>query len=459
MHANAPSAADIREFDNRNHVHPWHPVGIEDADFMIATEGEGIHLFDTEGRKYIDGPAGMWSTQIGYGRREMADAIAEQVMKLPFATPWTSTTGPAAVLASKLAAHAPGDLNRVFFTTGGSTAVDSALRFVHFYNNMLGRHEKKGIIAREKGYHGSTYLAASVSGKARDKSFLDTDTNNVHFIGDPNPYGRPDGMSIPDWCDRLMNELVQKIATVGADRIAAFIAEPVLASGGVIVPPEGYHRRCHEICRQHDILYISDEVVTAFGRMGEMFASETVFGITPDIITCAKGITSGYVPLGAVLISDRLMDEMRDLSQEEYIMFTNGFTYSGHPVACVAALKNIEIMEREDIFEHVRQITPYFQQRLRDLARHPIVGDARGMGLLGCIEGRAPSESTEDARLAVDLEFGTRLDRKCEARGLLVRPIINMAVFSPPLIIQQDDIDRMFDIMDAALAEVGDEML
>ena len=337
--------------------------------------------------------------------------------------------------------------------------MDSALRFVHFYNNMLGRHEKKGIIAREKGYHGSTYLAASVSGKARDKSFLDTDTNNVHFIGDPNPYGRPDGMSIPDWCDRLMNELVQTIATVGADRIAAFIAEPVLASGGVIVPPEGYHRRCHEICRQHDILYISDEVVTAFGRMGEMFASETVFGITPDIITCAKGITSGYVPLGAVLISDRLMDEMRDLSQEEYIMFTNGFTYSGHPVACVAALKNIEIMEREDIFEHVRQITPYFQQRLCDLARHPIVGDARGMGLLGCIEGRAPSESTEDARLAVDLEFGTRLDRKCEARGLLVRPIINMAVFSPPLIIQQDDIDRMFDIMDAALAEVGDEML
>ena len=459
MHANAPSAADIREFDNRNHVHPWHPVGIEDADFMIATEGEGIHLFDTEGRKYIDGPAGMWSTQFGYGRREMADAIAEQVMKLPFATPWTSTTGPAAVLASKLAAHAPGDLNRVFFTTGGSTAVDSALRFVHFYNNMLGRHEKKGIIAREKGYHGSTYLAASVSGKARDNSFLDTDETNVHFIGDPNPYGRPDGMSIPDWCDRLMNELVQTIATVGADRIAAFIAEPVLASGGVIVPPEGYHRRCHEICRQHDILYISDEVVTAFGRMGEMFASETVFGITPDIITCAKGITSGYVPLGAVLISDRLMDEMRDLSHEEYIMFTNGFTYSGHPVACVAALKNIEIMEREDIFEHVRQITPYFQQRLRDLARHPIVGDARGMGLLGCIEGRAPSESNEDARLAVDLEFGTRLDRKCEARGLLVRPIINMAVFSPPLIIQQDDIDRMFDIMDAALAEVGDEML
>ncbi|HCA90513.1 MAG TPA: aspartate aminotransferase family protein, partial [Alphaproteobacteria bacterium] len=187
--------------------------------------------------------------------------------------------------------------------------------------------------------------------------------------------------------------------------------------------------------------------------------SETVFGITPDIITCAKGITSGYVPLGAVLISDRLMDEMRALSQDEYIMFTNGFTYSGHPVACAAALKNIEIMEREDMFAHVRQITPYFQQRLRDLARHPIVGDARGMGLLGCIEGRAPSESTEEARLAVDLEFGMRLDKKCEARGLLVRPIINMAVFSPPLIIQQDDIDRMFDIMDVALAEVSEEML
>jgi adenosylmethionine-8-amino-7-oxononanoate aminotransferase len=264
-------------------------------------------------------------------------------------------------------------------------------------------------------------------------------------------------MSVAAWCDAKITELEDMILHLGSDKVAAFIAEPILASGGVIVPPEGYHKRCLEVCHRHDVLYISDEVVTGFGRLGAFFASEKVFGIVPDIITCAKGITSGYVPLGALLISDRLFADIR-AEERDSILFSNGFTYSAHPVSCAAALKNIEIMEREEIFAHVREIAPHFLARLQDLRRHKIVGDVRGMGLLGCVEGAAPAGSSSEKQLAVDKEFGYRLDAKCEERGLLLRPLINMCVFSPPLIITRDEIDQMFDIIDVALGEVGSEM-
>jgi len=248
------------------------------------------------------------------------------------------------------------------------------------------------------------------------------------------------------------------VLDVGPDRVAIFIAEPVLASGGVIIPPEGYHARCLEICKKYDIIYISDEVVTGFGRLGEFFASKSVFGIEPDIITVAKGITSGYVPLGGVLISDRLMNDIRS-EDNKNIMFSNGFTYSAHPVSCAAALKNIEIMEREDLFAHVKEISPYFQKRLQDLRRCKIVGDVRGIGLLGCIEGIVSSEINEQKQLRIDREFGMRIDEKCENKGLIVRPLINMCVLSPPLIIQRDEIDQMFDILESSLDEVAAEML
>ncbi len=276
----------------------------QESDYHPIESADGIYLWDSSGRRYMDGPGGMWCVQIGYGRKEMAEAISDQVLRLPYTSPWTTTTDPSTMLAKKIADLAPGDLNNVFFTTGGSTAVDSALRTMHFMNNALGRKTKKMVIAREKGYHGSTYLASSVTGKERDKSRFDVDSGMVHFLSDINPYIRPDGMSVEAWCDEKVADLENAIATLGAENVGAFIAEPILCSGGVIVPPEGYHRRTLEICRAHDILYISDEVVTAFGRLGHWFASEDVFGIVPDIITCAKGLTSGYLPLGACIISD-----------------------------------------------------------------------------------------------------------------------------------------------------------
>ena len=448
----------IRQWDNTHFLHPWESMGAEDADRVIATAGDGIFITDADGRRFIDGPGGMWNVQIGYGRREMADAIADQAMKLAYHSPWAFASEPSALLARKLAGMTPGDLNSVFFTTGGSSAVDSALRFAQFYNNLRGRPKKKMFLARDRGYHGSTYLAASVTGKDRWENPMDAETRLVRFLPDINPYLRPNTLTEAEWADEKVADLERAIAEIGADKIAAFIAEPVLASGGVIVPPEDYVRRTWEICRESDILYISDEVVTGFGRLGHWFASEPVFGITPDIITTAKGLTSGYLPLGAMIVSDRLIAQISGEDRDE-VMFKNGYTYSGHPVCCAAALKNIEIMEREDLLAHVREISPHFQAGMRKLSRHEIVGDVRGMGLLGCVEDTARPDLPEDRRMAIDLEFGRLVDAECEARGLIVRPLLNMCVFSPPLIITAQQIDEMFAILDDAIAEVQKHLL
>ena len=445
----------VAEYNREHHLHPWASMDRwREDEYPIAARGEGVYVYDSTGKRYLDGPGGMWCVTIGYGRQEMADAIAEQVMRLPYTSPWSTTTEPAAILAKKLADLAPGDLNTVFFTTGGSTAVDTALRTVHFYNNRLGRPDKKIVIARERGYHGSTYLAATVTGKERVRTCFDKEDRLVHFLPDVNPFIRPDGMSLEAWCDEKVADLEKAILELGPDNVGAFIAEPILCSGGVVVPPEGYHRRTLEVCRKYDVLYISDEVVTGFGRLGHWFASKDVFDIEPDMITCAKGLTSGYVPLGACLISDRVMEKIT--GPEHDTMFYNGYTYSGHPVSCVAALKNIEIMEREGVLEHVREITPYFQARLADLEKYPIVGDARGMGLLGCVEGLTASR--DDTPMAVQRALGARLDEICTENGLIVRPMINMCVFSPPLVISKAEVDELFDILEAAIRQVGREM-
>lgn len=450
------SPDEIQAWDNTHFFHPWDGMGAEDPDRFIAARGDGIHIIDAKGRRFIDGPGGMWNVNIGYGRQEMAEAIADQITKLAYHSPWSFASEPSALLAKRLAELSPGDLNTVFFTTGGSSAVDTALRFAQFYNNLRGRPKKKLLLAREKGYHGSTYLAASVTGKDRWESPMDLEKRLVRFLPDINPYLRPKGMSEAEWADEKVADLSRAIASEGPENIAAFIAEPVLASGGVIVPPGDYVRRTWQLCQENDILYISDEVVTGFGRLGHWFASESVFGITPDIITTAKGLTSGYLPLGAALISDRLLEDILDEDRAE-VMFKNGYTYSGHPVCCAAALKNIDIIEREGILKHVRRITPYFQSRMRALSRHDIVGDVRGMGLLGCVEGTARPDLPEEKRHAIDMEFGRLVDEASEERGLIVRPILNMCVFSPPLIIAEAQIDEMFDILDAAIKEVEGE--
>ncbi|GAB5470378.1 MAG: aminotransferase [Rhodospirillales bacterium] len=426
-------------------LHPWEAMAEFPADYRgFLSHAEGIYVYDSDGKKLIDGPAGMWCTQLGYGRQDLADTMASQAMKLAYYSPWNFDHPLTTELAARLAERSPGDLNTVAFSTGGSTAVDSALRFVMFYNNVKGRREKKHIISREAGYHGSTYLAASVTGKDREQSYFDFKTDTIHRISSPNPYKRPDGMSLEDFSQAKVQELEDKILELGADKVAAFIAEPIQASGGVIVPPQGYLAGCLAVCRKHDVLFISDEVVTAFGRLGHWFASEAVFGIVPDIITVAKGLTSGYVPMGATLFSDRLIQEVTG-EDKTGVNFVNGYTYSGHPIASAVALKNMEIFEQEDVLEHVREIAPYFQARLKELEEIPIVGEVRGQGLLACVECVISRESKTPLKL--DKAIGARIDEHCKALGLVVRPLYHMCVMSPPLIITKPQIDDMVAIL------------
>ncbi|MFT5658787.1 MAG: putrescine aminotransferase [Gammaproteobacteria bacterium] len=437
------TTSDLKQRDNQ-FIHPWDDiVKIGSNSRTVVEKGDGVYVTDSDGKRLIDGPGGMWCVNIGHGREEMARAIYDQIMQLPYASPWSMTSGPAATFSTELAAEAPGDLNHVFFTTGGSTAVDSALRFVQFYNNVRGKTQKKHIIAQMKGYHGSTYLSASVSGKERDKSHLDFADELVHHIPAPHALWKKAGQSDAEFLEQCVANLENCILEVGPDLCAVFVAEPILASGGVIIPPEGYHKRCLEICRKYDMLYLSDEVVTAFGRLGHCFASEDVFGIQPDIITTAKGLTSAYIPMGAFIVSDRLLDEIRELSGDSAV-FSNGFTYSGHPVAAVAGLKNLEIMKREKLFEHVRDVGPYMQQQLQTLRDIPIVSDVRGIGLMACVECEL-NQGGDD--LELDYELGNRIDEHCQQLGLLVRPIINMCVLSPPLTITREQIDDMVSIL------------
>ncbi|MFA9419465.1 MAG: aminotransferase [Gammaproteobacteria bacterium] len=437
------NTADLKRSDNQ-FIHPWDDIAkLGKNERTVVERGDGVYVYDSDGKRLLDAPAGMWCVNIGHGREEMAQAVYDQIMQLPYTSPWSLTTGPAAKFSEVLAAEAPGDLNHVFFTTGGSTAVDSALRFIQFYNNVRGKPEKKQIIARKKGYHGSTYLAASVSGKERDKNSLDFAEGLVHHIPAPHPLLKAGGQSDAEFLDQCIADLENCILEVGADRCAVFVAEPILASGGVIVPPEGYHKRCLEICRKYDMLYLSDEVVTGFGRLGHCFASEAVFGIQPDIITIAKGLTSGYVPMGAFLVSDRLLKEIKELGGDSAV-FSNGFTYSGHPVAAIAGLKNLEIMKREKLFEHALVVGPYMQERLQTLRDIPIVRDVRGVGLMACVE----CELNEgDRNLEMDYEIGNRIDEHCQSLGLIVRPLVNMCVMSPPLTITREQIDEMVSIL------------
>jgi len=452
---NYPPTKDLQAKDNR-FLHPWELMSrVGKNERTIIERAEGVYVYDSDGNRLLDAPAGMWCQQIGHGREEMADAIHEQVMRMTYASPWGLGTAPAALLADKLGELTPGDLNQVYFSTGGSEAVDSALRFVMFYFKCLGQPEKKHIISRQKAYHGCTYLGASVSGKERDKSYFDFEAGFVHHVSDPNPYRRPADMSVEDFCNFLVGELEAKIKELGPDKVAAFIAEPIMGAGGVIVPPEGYHRRTWEVCKTYDVLYISDEVVTAFGRLGHWFASKDVFDIEPDIITTAKGITSGYLPLGATLISDRLMSRISG-REENKAVFSCGYTYSGHPVVCAAALKNIEIMERENILAHAREVGPYMQARMQELNDIEIVGDVRGKGLMAGVECVISKNSRNP--LTMDYEIGNRIDAHCQAMGLLVRPIINMCVMSPPLVITKAQIDDMVGILRRGIEQAQDDV-
>jgi putrescine aminotransferase len=443
---------DHREQFNRHLLHPWGdlPNLGEDESTTLIVRGEGAYVYDEHGHRLLDGPAGMWCMQTGYGRREIADAVSAQIMQLGYATAFTVIHPKEVELAARIAAHTPGDLNRIFFTTGGSTAVDSALRLCQLANNIKGRPQRKHILSRDQAYHGSTFLSASVTGKERDKTAMDTWQENVHFLSAPCQYHHKVDISEQDFCDFLIDELEAKILQLGSDNVMCFIAEPVLGSGGVIVPPQDYNRRCWEVVKKHGIVYIADEVVTAFGRLGHWFASQEVFGVVPDIITFAKGVTSGYVPLGGFAVSDSFLAEISGDSARGNI-YSNGYTWSGNPVSCAAALASWDIIESENLLAHVREVGPYFQAQLRTLLDIPLVGDVRGIGLMAAIEMRVENDAHGEALLAQDYAIGELVDHYCHQFGLLVRPFINVCIMSPPLIITVEQIDEMVSALRQAL--------
>jgi len=454
----AVDTKDIWQKDKDHFIHPWTNFAtFNDTGSEVIAAGDGAYIYDSNGAKYLDGIGGLWCVNIGYGREEMAEAIADQVRKLPYYSPFGHLTNPpAAQLADKLADLAPKHINHVFYSNSGSVANDTAIRIIHFYFNQIGKPKKKLVISRVDAYHGMTYLSAALTGVAFDKIGFDTAEHIVRYVSAPATYRRPAGMSVEGFCDFLVKELEDKILALGPENVACFIAEPIMGAGGVLVAPPGYHRRMKEVCEKYGVFYISDEVVTGFARLGHFFASEPVFDVLPDVITSAKGISSGYLPLGATLISDEIYDAIKK-PQAKGALFTIGYTYSGHPVVCAAALKNIEIMEREDIPGHVRKVGPYFEKQLGTLHDLPLVGDVRGKCFMMCIENVADKETKE--LLPPEADVGGRIARHCQERGLIVRPLGHLNIMSPTLILTREQVDSFVAILRDSIKATQDDLV
>jgi adenosylmethionine-8-amino-7-oxononanoate aminotransferase len=425
---------------------------------MVVAESEGAYIFDSDGKRYLDGIGGLWCVNVGYGRAEIGQAMAEQATKMTYYSSFGHhTTIPVAELSAKLASLAPGPLNHVLYGSGGSMANDTTVRLVHFYFNQLGMPDKKMIITRENGYHGSTYLAMSMTGIDYDHIGFDVIGEPlIQRVSGPDLYRRPEGTTPEEYTALLLAEFRAKVESLGPQNVAAFFAEPIMGAGGVLVPPPGYLKGMRDLCTEFQVLFVADEVVTAFGRLGHFFASEDVFGIVPDIINSAKGLTSAYAPLSATLISDGIYDVI-SVPQAEGSVFAHGFTYSGHPVCCAAALANIEIIEREDICGHVRRVGPYFSERLASLSDLGIVGDVRGSHFMQCVENVADKETKE--LFDPSVHVGDRVAGACEKRGLIVRPIAHLNVLSPPLVLTVEQIDWMVDVLRDGIIEVQADLV
>jgi 4-aminobutyrate--pyruvate transaminase len=417
---------------------------------LILDRGEGIYVFDSHGKRYIEGLAGLWCTALGYGNQELIEAAREQMAQLSFTHLFGSKSHePAIELAEQLKELVPAPASKVFFTSSGSEANDTQIKLAWYYNNARGRPKKKKIIGRMRGYHGVTIGASSLTGLPVYHKDFDVPLPGFLHTDCPHYYrGAEAGETEEEFASRLAGKLDALIEREDPETVAAFIAEPVQGAGGVIVPPRTYFEKIQAVLAKHDVRLIADEVICGFGRTGNWFGSQT-FGVAPDTISMAKAITSAYVPLGAVTVSEPvyqgLVEESRKLG-----MFAHGFTYSGHPLACAVAVKTLEIYKRTDIVGHVQKVAPRFQQRLNALADHPLVGEARGIGLIGALElvrdkgtrqGFDPSEGV-----------GARTVAIAQEEGLISRAVggDNVAL-CPPLIIEEAQIDEMFDILERAL--------
>jgi 4-aminobutyrate---pyruvate transaminase len=446
-----PPLSNLATRDVETLVHPYINLSsFRETGPMIIERGQGVFVFDSEGKPYIEGMAGLWCTALGYGNEELVEAATAQMRKLSFAHLFTGKShDPAIELAELLKEIAPVPISKTFFCNSGSEANDTQVKLVWYLNNALGRPRKKKIISRVKAYHGVTVAAASLTGLPGNHSDFDVPLPGFLHAGCPHLYRfGQDGESEESFATRLAAELDSMIVKEGPDTVAAFIAEPVMGAGGVIVPPRTYFEKIMPVCDKHDVLMISDEVICGFGRLGTLFGCEKL-GFRPHSLSIAKAMSSAYLPIAAVMIPE-LMYEALLAESKKIGVFGHGFTYGGHPVAAAVALKAIEIYLRDRIVEQAAERAGQFQARLAALNAHPLVGEARGLGLIGGVELVADKSSKRS--FAAEDGVGARAVAFAEAEGLLVRAVIgDVLTLCPPLIISAEEVDALFDRLTRAL--------
>ena len=432
-----PQTLAWQNLSNDHHLAPFSDFKqLKEVGPRIITHAKGVYLWDSEGHKILDGMAGLWCVAIGYGRDELADAASKQMRELPYYNLFFMTAHPPVLeLAKVIAEIAPEGMNHVFFTGSGSEGNDTMLRMVRHYWAIKGQPNKKVIISRKNGYHGSTVAGASLGGMTYMHEQGDLPIPGITHIAQPYWFGEGGDMSPEEFGIWAANQLEEKILEIGVDNVGAFIAEPIQGAGGVIVPPETYWPRIKEILAKYDILFVADEVICGFGRTGEWFGSD-FYDLKPDMMTIAKGLTSGYIPMGGLIVRDEVVAVLNEGGD-----FNHGFTYSGHPVAAAVALENIRILRDEKIIENAHNETaPYLQKRLRELNDHPLVGEVRGVGLLGAIElvQDKATRKRYEGRGA-----GMICRQFCFDSGLIMRAVGDTMIIAPPLVISKDEIDEL----------------
>jgi putrescine aminotransferase len=420
----------------------------------IITRAEGSTIYDGEGNALLDGMAGLWCVNVGYGREELVETATQQMRELPFYNTFFKTaTPPTVLLAAKLAEKLGGDLKHVFFNSSGSEANDTVFRMVRHYWKSLGQPKRSVFISRWNAYHGSTVAGVSLGGMKLMHAIGDLPIPGVEHVMQPYKFGEGFGEDEEAFAARAAQEIEDRILKVGPENVAAFIGEPVQGAGGVIIPAKSYWKRVDAICKKYGILLVVDEVICGFGRLGEWFGFQH-FGVTPDLVPMAKGLSSGYLPISAVGVSSKIVEVLREKGGD----FIHGYTYSGHPVAAAVALKNIEIIEREGLVERVKNdIGPYFAEALKRIADDPIVGEVRSLGLIGAVE-IVSKKGTNERFTGEEGKAGPVVRDLCIKNGLMVRGIRDSIVMCPPLIITKDEIDRMVDIIGRSLREAEPEL-
>jgi 4-aminobutyrate--pyruvate transaminase len=448
---------NTQDLEAADRAHVFHPStnlkahAHGEAPCRIVEGGEGVWITDREGRRSLDAFAGLYCVNVGYGRKEIADAVYRQMQELAYYHAYVGhSSEPTIELSRRIIELAPAGMSRVYYGLSGSDANETQIKLVWYYNNVLGRPEKKKIISRIKGYHGVTVASGSLTGLPTVHTDFDLPIKNILHTSCPHYYRfAAEGESEEQFSDRMARDLEEIILREGPDTVAAFIAEPVMGAGGVILPPKGYFERIEKLLDRYDIRFIADEVICGFGRTGNWFGTET-FKLNPDSVSLAKAITSAYFPLGAISIEEDLYQAMLEESKK-IGTFGHGYTYTAHPVAAAVALKTIEIYQRDRIVDHVRKVAPTFQARFARLADHPLVGEVRGIGLIGAAELVAEKRTRRpfDPKHLVGFQF-VQLAQK---QGLICRMLGDAVALCPPLVINDGEIDEMFDMYERALAD------